>query len=127
VAVLGFAPALYHTGLSILHHRVGRRARSILEFGEVLPTTAIGRNGDSAARLHNLWRVVEDSGGVSEFMSLERHARVQLRWTAAARFYRELAATTNERRETLESWSRLVSFGWSDDPQFRANLVRVRS
>ena len=127
VAVLGFAPTLYRTGLSVRHRRVGIQARSILEFGEVLPTTAIGRNGDSVARLRSLWRVVEESGGVSELMSLERQARIQLRWTAAARFYRGLASTTDDRRGTLESWSRLVGFGWNDDPQFRENLVRVRS
>ena len=126
-AFLGFAPALFHTRRSILCRRVGARARSILEFGEVLPATAIGRNGDSVARLRDLWRVVEDVGDVRDLMSLEHEARVTLRWPAAARFYWELAAATDERREGSELWFRLIRFGRSDNSKFKAPLVRVRS
>ena len=88
---LGFVPGLVQAWRAVARRRVGACARSILEVGELLPTTAIGRDGDSLARLRDLWRIADRREESRDLMRLERDARRRVRWPAAARFYRELA------------------------------------
>ena len=88
---LGFLPGLLYAWRAVSRRRAGARARSILEVGELLPTTAIGRDGDSLARLRDLWRVADQPDEPRDLMRLERDAERRVRWPAAARFYRELA------------------------------------
>lgn len=88
---LGFVPGLLLAWRAVARRRVGARARATLEVGELLPTTAIGRDGDSLARLRDLWRFIDQPNEPRDLMRLERAARVRVRWPAAARFYRALA------------------------------------
>ncbi len=88
---LGFLPGLLQAWRAVARRQVGSRPRSILEVGELLPTTAVGRDGDSLARLRDLWRAAARPNEPRDLMRLERDARNRVRWPAAARFYRELA------------------------------------
>lgn len=94
---LGFLPGLLQAGRAVARRRVGSRARAILELGELLPTTAVGRDGDSLARLRDLWRVAAQPNEPRDLMRLERDARNRVRWPAAARYYRELAGAPETR------------------------------
>lgn len=91
-APLGFVPGLLFAWRAVARRRVGARARATLEVGELLPTTAVGRDGDSLARLRDLWRFIDQPNEPRDLMRLERAARIRVRWPAAARFYRALAA-----------------------------------
>ena len=88
---LGFLPGLLQAWRAVARRRSGSRARSILEVGELLPATAVGRDGDSLARLRDLWRAADEPDEPRDLMRLERDARSRVRWPAVARFYRELA------------------------------------
>ena len=88
---LGFLPGLAQARQAVARWRVGARARSILDVGELLPTLAVGRDGDSLARLRDLWRIADQPDEPRDLMRLERDARNRVRWPAAARFYLELA------------------------------------
>lgn len=90
-APLGFLPGVLHAWRAVARRRAGARARATLEVGELLPTTAVGRDGDSLARLRDLWRFTDQPNAPRDLMRLEREARSRVRWPAAARFYRELA------------------------------------
>ncbi len=90
-APLGFLPGLAYVWHSVTGRQAGARARSTLELGELLPNTAVGRDGDSLARLRDLWRIAEQPDEPRDLMRLEGVARERVRWPAAARFYRELA------------------------------------
>lgn len=90
-APLGFLPGLLQAWRAVARRRAGAGARSILEVGELLPTTVVGRDGDSLARLRDLWRVADQPDVPRDLMRLERDARLHVRWPAAARFYRALA------------------------------------
>ena len=90
-ALLGFAPGLLYVWRAVARRRAGASARSTLEVGELLPTTAVGRDGESLARLRDLWRLADQPDEPRDLMRLERLARQRVRWPAAARFYRELA------------------------------------
>lgn len=97
-APLGFAPGLLQAWRGVARRRTGSRARSILDVGELLPTTAVGRDGDSLARLRDLWRAANQPDEPRDLMRLERDARSRVRWPAAARFYRELAGAPEAAR-----------------------------
>ena len=90
-APLGFLPGLGYVWRAVAGRRAGARARSTLELGELLPTAAVGRDGESLARLRDLWRIAEQPDEPRDLMRLERVARERVRWPAAARFYRDLA------------------------------------
>ena len=88
---LGFLPGLAQAWRAVARRRLGARARAMLELGELLPNTAVGRDGDSLARLRDLWRAANEPDEPRDLMRLERDARRRVRWPTAARFYRELA------------------------------------
>lgn len=88
---LGFLPGLAQAWRAVARRRSGARARAILEVGELLSTTAVGRDGDSLARLRDLWRAANQPDEPRDLMRLERDARNRVSWPTAARFYRELA------------------------------------
>ena len=90
-APLGFLPGLRCVWRAVAGRQAGARARSTLELGELLPTAAVGRDGESLARLRDLWRIAGEPDEPRDLMRLERVAREQVRWPAAARFYRDLA------------------------------------
>ena len=93
---LGFLPGLLQAWRAVARRRSGARARSILEVGELLPTTAVGRDGDLLARLRDIWRAADQPDEPRDLMRLERDARSRVRWPAVARFYRELAGAPEE-------------------------------
>ena len=90
-APLGFVPGLLLAWRAVARRRIGARARATLEVGELLPTTAVGRDGESLARLRDLWRFANEPDEPRDLMRLERGARSRVGWPAAARFYRALA------------------------------------
>ena len=95
-APLGFVPGLVFAWRAVRRRRVGASARATLELGELLPTTVVGRDGDSLARLRDLWRFADRPGEPRDLMRLEQAARRRVRWSAAARFYRALAAAPED-------------------------------
>lgn len=109
-APLGFLPGLAYVWRTVAGRQAGARARSTLELGELLPNTAVGRDGDSLARLRDLWRIAEQPDEPRDLMRLERVARERVQWPAAARFYRELANAprTSAPRGRL-SWPRVLA------------------
>ena len=91
-APLGFLPGVLHAWRAVARRRAGASARATLEVGELLSTIAVGRDGESLARLRDLWRNINRPNEPRDLMRLERVARTRVRWPEAARFYRTLAA-----------------------------------
>ena len=108
---LGFLPGLFYVWRAFSRRRIGSRARSTLEVGELLPTTATGLDGDSLARLRDLWRTAGEPDEPRDLMRLARDAERRVRWPAAARFYRHLAGAPGRRevRGRL-AWLRAARF-----------------
>ena len=69
-APLGFLPGLGYVWRAVAGRRAGARARSTLELGELLPTAAVGRDGESLARLRDLWRIAEQPDEPRDLMRL---------------------------------------------------------
>ena len=99
-ATLGFLRAFARRG-------VGRRARRLLENGVVLAAPGIGRAGESAACVRDLWRAVDRGAVTRDAVSLEQAARSQLHWPAGAAFYRSLRRSVPA--EAPQGWQRRLA------------------